>query len=105
MESVPAKPAVKRAHPLAQNRRRGNRHRLNIPATLLIEGDKPTEIEVIVTEMSVGGIGFRSRTPLVIEATYRVSSFDTLIPHALRASIVTQRQAPDGHFEVGAKTI
>jgi hypothetical protein len=105
MESVPTKANLKRAHPLAQNRRRGNRHRLHIPATLLIEGENPTEIPVTVTEMSVGGIGFRSRQPLVVDATYRVSSFDTLIPQGMRASIVAHRQLPDGEFEIGAKTI
>jgi hypothetical protein len=105
MESVPAKAAVKRAHPLAQNRRRGNRHRLQIPATLLLEGDKPHEIPVTVTEMSVAGIGLHATQEVVIGATYRVSSFDTLIPHGLRACIVTQRHLPDGKFEIGAKTI
>jgi hypothetical protein len=105
MESVPTKAPGKRAHPLAQNRRRGNRHRLHIQATVQIEGEHPTEIAVTITELSVGGIGFRSRQALVAGATYRIISFDTLIPTGLRASIVSQRHLPDGQFEIGAKTM
>jgi hypothetical protein len=90
--------------PLSSNRRRGNRHRLDISATLTTEGANPTEIPVTLTEMSVGGIAFRSRQSLAIGTTYLVSSFDTLIPFGTRATLVARRQLPDGDFEIGAKT-
>jgi hypothetical protein len=77
---------------------------LDISATLSTEGGNPTEIPVVLTEMSVGGMAFRARQSLPIGATYVVSSFDTLIPHGTRATLVARRQLPDGDFEIGATT-
>jgi hypothetical protein len=99
-----AHPNVKPAPTVAQNRRRGNRHRLNISATLRLEEESATDIPVVVTELSVGGFGFRCPQLLRAHATYRISSFDTLIPQGTLAKIVSQRQLPGGDFEVGATT-
>lgn len=104
MDSASARNSGK-TRPLTQNRRQGDRHRLHIHAILTPEADNPREIPVVVTEMSVGGIGFRCLHLLQIGAIYRLSSFDTLIPHNTRASIVTQRQLADGRYEIGAKTL
>jgi hypothetical protein len=95
---------LKPATPLSKNRRQGNRHRLDVSATLTNEGPNPTEVPVVLTEMSVGGMAFRSRQSLPVGATYLVSSFDTLIPHGTRATLVARRRLPDGDFEIGAKT-
>jgi hypothetical protein len=97
--------ATKAPRPLAQNRRQGIRHRLHIPATLVPEGDNPSPIPVTVTELSIAGVGIHSRRELKPEANYHLNSFDTLIPPGTRVSIVSQRQLPDGNYEIGAKIL
>jgi hypothetical protein len=105
MNPVPQPPAVKPSRPLAQNRRRGNRHQLQIPATLIAEGTNAPPIEVTVTEMSVGGVTIRSKSSLPIDGVYQLSSFDTLIPPATRIRIVTQQSGSHGEFKIGAQTL
>ncbi len=91
-----------KSSPIAQNRRRGNRHRLSIPATLIHVGEPP--IRVTVIEISVGGIGLQSETELVLERRYQLESFDTLIPPGMKVRVVSQRQTGEGSFEVGAES-
>ena len=105
MEMLKSNTSLKPAHPPDQNRRRGHRHQLHIPATVITDGANPIELPVVVTQLSVGGIAFRCRMPLAIATTCHFSSFDTLIPAGTRAILVTQRQMPDGDFEIGGKTI
>jgi hypothetical protein len=105
MSMAPIPPAAKPALPLEQNRRRGNRHRLHIHATLILDGYTPTSLEVTVTEMSVGGVGFRVKQSLNLQAEGQLTSFDTLIPPGMRVHIISQRQLPSGEFEVGAKVL
>ncbi len=69
----------------------------------MVEGPNPVEIPVVVTEISVGGLGLRAKQPLGINITYRISSFDTLIPGGTKATIISQRQLDANTFEVGAK--
>jgi hypothetical protein len=85
------------------NRRRGNRHRLSIPATLVVPGESP--VAVTVTELSVGGVGIQAKSGLKLDAVYSLNSFDTLIPPGMNVKIVSQRPAADGGFEIGAKAV
>ena len=105
MDSLPPLQAVGFSRSLDQNRRSGNRHRLRIHADIQIEGPNPTPMPVIVTEISIGGIGLRTKEPLLLEQNYQVHSFDTLLPPGMRVRAVSQRQLPSGEFEVGAKTV
>jgi hypothetical protein len=105
MNPVSQPPTVKPTRPLSQNRRRGNRHRLQIPATLIAEGSNAVPIEVTVTEMSVGGMAIRSKSSLVLNADYQLSSFDTLIPPGTKIRIVTQQTTSHGEFKIGAQSL
>jgi hypothetical protein len=105
MTPPPNPPVTKRAHPLTENRRQGNRHRLHIPATLLPAGDHPSPISVTVTEISIGGVGIRAKHELKLDNVYHLNSFDTLIPPGMKVHIVSQRKLPDGHYEVGARAL
>ena len=106
MNPAPTSPAKKTARPLTENRRRANRHRLNIPATLVADGEHPAPIEITVTEMSIGGVGFQAKVELKTDGTYHLNSFDTLIPPGMKVHVVSQRKLPDnGGFEIGAKVI
>ena len=98
-------PANNAPRALTENRRRGNRHRLHIPATLLADGDLRTPIAVTVTELAIGGVGIRAKHDLNIEGVYHLSSFDTLIPPGMRVHIVSKRKLADETFEVGAKAL
>jgi hypothetical protein len=105
MNPASTPPAKKTARPLTENRRRANRHRLSIPATLVAEGEHPTPIEVTITEMSIGGVGFTAKAELKQDAAYHLNSFDTLIPPGMKLRIVSQRKLPAGGFEIGAKVL
>jgi len=105
MNPAPNPQAKKPARPLHENRRRGNRHRLHIPATLLPEGEHPSPISVTVTEVSIGGVGIRAKQELKLEGIYQLNSFDTLIPPGMRVHIVSQRKLPEGNFQIGAKAL
>ena len=105
MNSATNPPAKKMQRSISENRRRGNRHRLDIPATLVLIGNDPVPIEVTVFELAVSGLGLRCKQELVAEGTYQLSSFDTLIPPNMRVHIVSQRKLNDGTMEVGAKAI
>jgi hypothetical protein len=94
---------------LAENRRRGRRHRLDIPADLIPTTDVGAAAAVVVriTELSVGGVGLRSQELLEIGAIYEVRSFDTLVPVDTRIRIISQRPAGDSpeQFDIGAQVI
>jgi hypothetical protein len=96
---------VKPPRPLDQNRRRGNRHLLNIPANLLPDGESPIAIEVIITEISIAGVGLQCKQSLPLDRVYQLTSFDTLVPPGMRVKIVSQQPAANGEFKVGAQTI
>jgi hypothetical protein len=104
MNPLPTPAVVKPSIPLAQNRRRGNRHKLHIPATL-IGADASTPIDVTVTEISVGGVGLRSKQQLTLEATYQLSSFDSLLPPGMRVRVISQQPSSHGEYKIGAQTI
>jgi hypothetical protein len=87
----------------AINRRRGNRHQLTVPATLLAVNEKP--ISVTITELSVGGVGIDSKIELKIDTVYQLDSFDTLIPPGMKVRIVSQRKSPENGFEIGAQAL
>jgi hypothetical protein len=92
------------------DRRRGNRHRLNLPATITVEPAPlkkadPTPIAVTVTHFSVNGVAFRTGAPVVVGTVYVVACFDTLLPNNLRVRVVTQRELPGGGFEVGSEVV
>jgi hypothetical protein len=105
MSRVPHSTIVKPSRPLAQNRRRGNRLPLQIPATLQAEGNPSAPIAVTVTEISVGGLGLQSSQSLPLGGIYQLSSFDTLLPPGMRLRLVSQQPLPEGQFKIGAQTV
>jgi hypothetical protein len=105
MNPVPHPPVVKPSRPLEQNRRRGNRHQLHIPGTLLPEGDLATHIAVLITEISIAGVGLRAKQSLPLDGIYQLTSFDTLVPPGMRVKIVSQQPGANGEFGIGAQTI
>jgi hypothetical protein len=95
---------------LAQNRRRGRRHRLNVPALLVAEADSVRQVSVEITELSVGGVGIRSAEALEVGAIFSVRAFDTLLPPGTRVRIVSSRGTGGAGafgtgFEVGAEVV
>ena len=88
------------SHPTAHNRRKGRRHRLNVPATLTPEGGgEPLHVRVV--ELSVGGLGMSAVVMTEVGKIYVVTAFDSLLPPGLRVRTVSQRTVNNGHF-VGA---
>ncbi len=87
----------------ASDRRRGDRHRLDVPATLTADGAAP--VPAVVTAFSVNGVGLRVGTPLAVGDAYALASFDTLIPPGLRVRVRSHRVTPAGDHEVGAEVI
>ena len=93
------------ARSLTEDRRSGNRHRLDIPATLIAAEGHPTPIAVTITELAIGGVGIRAKHDLKVEGVYHLDSFDTLIPPGMKVHIVSKRKLLDESFDVGAKAI
>ncbi|HSV13730.1 MAG TPA: PilZ domain-containing protein [Tepidisphaeraceae bacterium] len=89
------------------NRRRGRRHRLDIPASLAPTGGDPGRpgIAVRISELSVAGVGLRSDQPLEPGHVYEVRAFDTLVPTGMRVKVISHRAAADGGFEIGAESL
>src|SRR5206468_10960834 len=105
--SVVSQSTMGTVRPLAENRRRGRRHRLEIPASLVRSG-APSElppVPVQVTELSVAGVGLRSPSPLEIGVVYEVRAFDTLVPTGMRVRILSVRPATGGGFHIGAESM
>jgi hypothetical protein len=89
------------------NRRRGRRHRLDIPASLAPVGADPGRpgITVRICELSVAGVGLRAEQPLEVGHVYEVRAFDTLVPTGMRVKIISHRPAAAGGFEIGAESL
>ena len=87
------------------DRRRGDRHRLDVPAQLLAESAGARSVPAVVTAFSVNGVGLRVAQPLSVGDVYGLSTFDTLIPPGLRVRVRTQRHTPAGDHEVGAEVV
>jgi hypothetical protein len=92
------------ARPLSQNRRRGRRHLLDIPATL-VGGNHPQELAVKIIELSVHGIGIQANKSLTPGEIYQVRAFDTLVPAGMRVRIVSTRTSTDGEFIIGGEVV
>ncbi len=89
---------------LAENRRKGRRHRLDVSATLSTDGS-PSTIDIKITEISVGGVGFSSHAPLQIGHTYHLRAFDSLVQEGMQVRIVSIREAERGGFDAGAVVV
>jgi hypothetical protein len=107
--SIASQASAGTVRPLADNRRRARRHRLDIPASLALTGAgdraETSPIPVRVTELSVGGVGMRSQKSLEIGAVYEVRAFDTLVPTGMRVRILSNRAIDGGGFEIGAEAL
>jgi hypothetical protein len=88
--------------PLSQNRRRGRRHVLDIPATLASESG---DLAVKIFEFSKHGLGMRTTKALAPGEIYHVRAFDTLIPSGLRVRIVSVRGVADEGFVIGSEVV
>ncbi len=105
MDTPPAA-AGPRPRPTAADRRRGDRHRLDVPATLTPDGAAGgPHLPAVVTAFSVNGVGLRVARPLGVGDVYAVSSFDTLLPPGLRVRVRSQRHTAAGDHEVGAEVV
>jgi hypothetical protein len=89
---------------LAQNRRRGRRHRLDIPATLIGEQSKISHFIKII-EFSNHGLGLQAGTSLTSGEIYQVLAFDTLVAPGMRIRIVSSRALPTGGFAIGGEVV
>ncbi len=100
--TAPRTPARREA-----DRRRGDRHRLSIPATVLTDdGAAAVAVAVTVTAVSVNGVGLRSPVVLRDGAVYALTAFDSLVPPGTRVRVVSQRPTDDGAgFDVGTATV
>ncbi len=92
-----------RVRTTATDRRSGNRHRLDVPATLMADGPDARPLPAVVTAFSVNGVGLRVAQPLNVGDVYTLSTFDTLIPPGLKVRVRSQRHTPAGDHEVGAE--
>jgi hypothetical protein len=88
--------------PLSQNRRRGRRHLLDIPATL---NGESAELPVKIIEFSKHGLGMRTTKALTPGEFYHVRAFDTLIPPGLRVRIVSVRSVANDGFIIGSEVV
>jgi hypothetical protein len=91
--------------PLSQNRRRGRRHLLDIPATLTDESNQNAELAVKIVEFSKHGLGMRIGKQLTPGEIFQVRAFDTLVPPGMRVRIVSNRSLGDGGFIVGGEVV
>jgi hypothetical protein len=112
MDTPSCTPLPSRARTGSTERRRGDRHRLDIPATLVPTGADGLAAErhgrplpTVVTAFSVNGVGLRVAQPLAVGDVYALSTFDSLIPPGLRVRIRSQRITPAGDHEVGAEVV
>jgi hypothetical protein len=91
--------------PLSQNRRRGRRHVLDIPATLALGPAGPGDLAVKIIEFSKHGLGMRAAKAINPGEIYQVRAFDTLIPQDLRVRIVSIRSIADDGFIIGSEVV
>ena len=87
------------------DRRRGDRHRLDIPATLTPTAGGGPDVPAVVVAYSVNGVGLRVGQSLDVGATFAVSSYDTLIPPGLTVRVKSYRAHPEGDHEIGAEVV
>ena len=91
--------------PLSQNRRRGRRHPLDIPATLIGGPNPKAERAVKIVEFSKHGLGMRASEPFSPGEIYTVRAFDTLIPPGTQVRIVSNRSLPNRGFIIGSEVV
>ncbi len=99
-----------RVRTASTDRRSGNRHRLDVPATLALHADGgpnagATPVAAVVTAFSVNGVGLRVAQALAVGDVYTLSTFDSLIPPGLRVRVRSQRHTPAGDHEIGAEVV
>jgi PilZ domain len=87
---------------LSNNRRRGLRHRLDVPAVLVSDAG---QFSVHFTELSVAGAGLKSSVALQVGDVYEVRAFDSLLPLGTRVKIVSRRDGNAGGFQIGAEVL
>ena len=88
-----------------QNRRRGKRHPLNVSAVVTSEHEPERQIPVLVTELSMHGVGLQSAALLESERVYSLWAYDPLLPPGTKLRVRTSRRSPDGKFSIGAEVI
>jgi hypothetical protein len=91
------------------NRRRGGRHPLSIPATLSAQtpADPPVpDLLVKIVQMSVGGVGLLADRTLELGAIYVVTAFDSLVPAGMQVRVVSVRAGEmPATFVIGAEVV
>lgn len=77
---------------------------MEITASLLLDGTPPRQIQVIITDLSVAGVGMRCDEPLTPGDAGEVRAFDSLVPVGMRVKVVSHRPTTKG-FEIGAEVL
>lgn len=87
------------------DRRRSARKTSNLPAWLSDQsgGRRPQQQRVIVTDMSMHGVGFIASEKVEIGATHWIVVAAEQLHLSTRLKIVFSRPRPDGTYDVGAE--
>jgi hypothetical protein len=89
--------------PTGTERRRSNREPQTTVATLQpVNGDASVDRQVLVFNLSLGGVGFRAAVRFLPGESYRITLGTGPLFLNARLRIVSCRARPDGTFDVGA---
>ena len=89
--------------PTGVERRRSHREPQMTVATLQpVNGDASVDRQVLVCNLSLGGVGFRSAGRFLPGESYRITLGSGPLFLNARLRIVSCRARPDGTFDVGA---
>ena len=88
-------------------RRKSTRQPLGAVGLLSAEGESQfkNQLEVLVLDVSLGGVGFRAPVAFRVGATYALRIGSGPLHLKARLRIVSSRNRDDGMFDVGAKFI
>ena len=88
-------------------RRKSTRQPLGAVGLLSVDGDSEfkNQLEVLVLDVSLGGVGFRSPVAFRVGAVYALRIGSGPLHLKARLRIVSSRTRDDGMFDVGAKFI
>jgi hypothetical protein len=88
------------------DRRRSYRHPLGAAGVLMRENDSEPgadSVHVLVFNVSIHGVGFRSTVPMKIDARRRLRIGSGPLFLAARLKVVSSRVRADGTYDIGAE--
>ncbi len=87
----------------ADRRRSSRQHQLAVATLQPASGDTQIECQVLVCNLSLGGVGFRCSQKIRVGETYRITLGTGPLFLNARIRIMNVRSRPDGAFDVGAE--